>query len=561
MKTKKFLLLISGILMLGWICLLNTGVSLTYFMAEIVYGSENAADSAIVFSKNTGFYEEDFSLHLYAPSKEIYYTLDGSDPTRDSLKYEGAIRITDASMEENRDSMRTDVSANFLTDDPMYQAPDFLIDKCTVVKAVFYDADGNAGKIEERTYFVNFAQKSGYDNVNIISISTDPANLFDEETGIYVLGNTFEEYAQENDLTSRQWYSWYGNYSMYGREWEREASVHIFNAQRETVLSQNVGIRIQGGASRAFYPKSLNIYARKEYGKNRLEYDFFGTGYEPKRITLSSGGNDIYGKMLDRLGAELTEECEFCTMSYEPYVLFLNGEYWGFYYLTEKYDEHYIEHTYDIDADHVVIMKAGELATGIDEDQQLYDEMCDFIEHADMTIEENYRAACELLDMQSTIDYFAAEIYMARNGDWPQANYALWRSREVGDRPYEDGKWRWMLFDVNTSAFMNSLIEHDTLAYAIENNELFASLTKNEEFRAQFSERILEMADTLFEPGRVDSKITEYEVLMGAPMEKHLQRFFGTSNESYYIRSYIMREFAYARKAYVQEMLKNNSFL
>jgi predicted amidohydrolase len=42
------------------------------------------------------------------------------------------------------------------------------------------------------------------------------------------------------------------------------------------VLSQDVGIRIKGAASRSSVQKSFNVYARVDYGKDSLEYDFFG---------------------------------------------------------------------------------------------------------------------------------------------------------------------------------------------------------------------------------------------------------------------------------------------
>lgn len=50
-------------------------------------------------------------LRLFSPGGEkIYYTLDGSEPTGDSLLYEGAIRIADNTQEENRYAGRTDLT-------------------------------------------------------------------------------------------------------------------------------------------------------------------------------------------------------------------------------------------------------------------------------------------------------------------------------------------------------------------------------------------------------------------------------------------------------------------
>ena len=184
-----------------------------------------------------------------------------------------------------------------------------------------------------------------------------------------------------------------------------------------------------------------------------------------------------------------------------------------------------------------------------------------FIELADMTNDVNYQKACKLIDMESFIDYYAAEIYMARNGDWPSANYALWRSREISEREYEDGKWRWMLFDVNTSALDYKLIEHDTIAYVMKECKLFANLSKNEQFRKTFSERLREMRDVIFEEKLVNAKLDEYKLLMSDPMETHFRRFFGTSNDEFHSRRRRIREFIYSRSDYIEEMLEHNGFI
>ena len=537
-------------------------VTLAYVFANLLNEEQDVGRDSnhIIFSKESGFYEEKFYLSIWAPSDEIYYTLDGSEPGKESYKYETPILIDDASQNENTNSMRTDFSAYFLEDDSRYQVPEYLIDKCTVLKVAYYDGHGERSKTEERTYFVSYEEKSGYEDMNIVSITSQPEGLFDSEKGIYVLGDTFSEYAKDTDYEQEAEWTWEANYKNSGREWERSAHIEVFDSNKQLVVSQNIGLRIQGGVSRAYYPKSLNLYARDEYGSNQMKYDFFGTGYFPQRVTLSSGGNDYYGKIRDRIGAELTSDYNFCTMHYVPYVVFLNGEYWGFYYLTEKYDEHYIEHYYNVDKDNVVMIKQYDLEAGMPEDYILYEEMRSFIEKTDMSNDDNYQKACEIIDMESFIDYYAAEIYMARNGDWPEANYALWRSREISQKKYEDGKWRWMLFDVNTSALHSDLVEHDTLAYVVEECRLFRSLAKNAQFRTQFADKLREMRDVVFPLERAEVKLNEYELLMSGPMENHMKRFFGKNNERFLIESREVWAFACLRGEYIEPMLENNGF-
>lgn len=574
MKKSRKIILFFTIILLAVCCHWFSAADIRYFFAGIIYGDQ-ANSGNIIFSRESGFYDEDFRLRIYAPTEEIYYTLDGSDPNRDSNRYEEPLMIGDASDHPNIYAQRTDVTTSFQDEkieaysanpEP-YVVPKEPVDKCTVIKAAYYDQNGNLSDITEKVYFVGFDEKSGYEGMKIVSIVTDPENLFGYDSGIYVTGKTFDTWFEENkDQGSWElahWSFWGSNYRNKGMDWERESSIQIFNEDRERVLSQNVGIRIQGGGSRALLPKSLNLYAREQYGVNKIYYDFWNTGYYPKRMTLSIGGGDQYTKIKDRLVSELAKECKIVTMNYEPCVLFLNGEYWGVYHMTEKYDEHYIEHYYDVDKgtliDDVIMIKNGAVETGVEADYYVsYSEMLDFVSNADMMVEENYQKACELIDIESFIDYFAVEGYIARCGDWPDSNFALWRSRNVSTKPYEDGKWRWMLFDVNSTAMEEGMIDHDTISYMRATSPLFDNLCNNESFRKSFAERMIEISDTVFEKDRVNQKLAEYVEELEVPIEKNFQRFFGTSNEKFYEEIGKLQVFFEHRRPYVMDSIKNN---
>ena len=576
MRKKNLFILLSVLIFLA-VCIASLEANIKYVFAEMRYGSQGT-NSDIVFSKKSGFYNREFELSIYAPTEEIYYTLDGSDPDKNSIKYETPIKISDASLNENVYSMRADVSARFLEDEiienggevqkePIYKLPEYPVDKCNVIKVVYYDEAGRKSEISERVYFIGFDQKAGYEDINVISITTAPDNLFDDETGIYVLGEKYSEFAEvgmEEDYWARTyWHHWDANYHQRGIEWERESNIQIFDENKNHVLSQNVGIRIQGGGSRGFLPKSLNIYAREEYGENKLYYDLFGTGYYPKRVTLTTGGDDYYTKIKDRLISELAEDCDIVTMNYEPYVLFLNGEYWGFYYLTEKYDVEFFENYYGVPKgkmiDDVIIIKNDKVEAGVDADWYVsYAEMKDAILNYDLSIQENYEHACQLVDIDSFIDYFAVEGYIARCGDWPDSNFALWRSRYNSGKMYEDGKWRWILFDVNSTSITESLLTHDVIGSLRSTSELFDSFCANESFKRKFSERLIELSDTIFAKENVNQKISEYVTLMDQPMKKHFSRFFGTSNEKFYEGIEDITVFFEKRKSFVMDSIETH---
>lgn len=201
-------------------------------------------------------------------------------------------------------------------------------------------------------------------------------------------------------------------------------SCQFFDTDKNFLFSQEAGARIQGGGSRGFIQKNLNLYARQEYdGNKRFLGKIFGTDYHPKKMTLSSGSDDYVGKMKDYLIAECASEQQyFSTMDMEPYVLFLNGEYWGMYFLTEKYDDKYVEYHYDVSDDNVVMVKNGLIEEGMEEDIRLWTDTENFISSHNMADVENYKRACELIDIESFIHYYACQIYIARNGDWPMSN-------------------------------------------------------------------------------------------------------------------------------------------
>ena len=571
------------------------------FKAPVQEYENNAVKAGrIIFSKPSGFYEKPFTLRIKAPTTEIYYTLDGKEPVRGqegTFRYtQAGIEISDVTSSENIHSARTDVTTAFDKDlvseygDEStlidYKVPEDPVDKCTILRAVFYDIHGKRSDVQTGSYFIGYENREGYGTAGIISIVTDPDNLFGYEEGIYVTGKVFDDFVASDSFHngdlwySHTWWWWDANYNRRGRDWERVANVQFFSEEGDLLLQQQAGIRIQGGGSRGFLPKSLNLYARKDYdGNSSFHYDFFNTGYQAKRLTLTSSGDDYYTRQKDRLVSELTAGQGFSVMHYKPCIVFLDGEYWGLYFLTEKYDEKYFSYYYDVPEEEVLEIKNNTIETGTQEDLALYEDMRSFIEDSDMAVQENYEKACSLIDIDSFINYYAAQIYCGRCGDWPRGNFALWRTRpapvdpeaeavpgrptpreddsaataETGEEtrpeadtsaedpdqekdgisddfsPYADGRWRWILFDVNSAAISPGLLDHDTLGYVLKDSrmKMFSSLWENPDFREKFCTRILEDGQTIFSPDTVNKKLDSYASEITEPMNVHFCRFFG----------------------------------
>lgn len=529
-------------------------------------------DCQLIFSKASGFYEEEFELELTSNSGTIYYTLDGTLPDKNSIKYEKPILITDATDHDNVYSMRTDVSTGFekeeiekfSSDYPEYQVPDYNIDKAAIVRAIVYDeVGGGYSDVKTASYFIGFSQKDGYDKMKILSIVTDPSNLFDYETGIYVTGKAYDEYVKEYRNSGNYhwreefWTLWLANYRNRGIKWERKAWCQFFDESSQLVLEQECGIRIHGASTRSYNPKSLNIYAREEYdGNKKLQNDFWGTGYYPTAVTLSQGGNDERTKSKDYLISEAVRDLNASTMHYEPYVLFLNGEYWGIYWLNEKYNAHYLGYYYDVDKDNVIMIKQGGLEAGKEgEDDKYYLKMVEFCSNSNVTKEENYQKVCELIDMESYLDYYAVMLYLGRREDWPSGNYALWRVRKTEKTPYGDGKWRWMFYDFNSPGYS---INFDSIEYAMSEDKMFKNLMTNDTFRGQLLSRIEEFSDTVFNFEDMSESIDKYQEFISDPMSENDKRFYSDDSlDVFNSELEALRHFFAKRKEYLISVLEN----
>lgn len=515
--------------------------SLLLLVLVLVFSPGGNADAPI-FSKESGFYDEAFYLSIEsAEGTDIYYTLDGSEPDKTSYRYEMPICIDNASFRENVYSARTDTSVGFYSDlieqyktvdaDPEYEVPDFLVDKCSVVRAVAIGKKGERSEVVTKTYYVGISPDE-YDGCNFISVVANPEDLFGEENGIYVTGEVFKNYLKNGEL-DKNWRFWEANYTQRGKDWEREAVIQMFNSKGELLTSKIGGIRVRGGVSRGTLPRGLNLYAREEYdNENTFGITMFDGRFRPESISLTSGGNQITTQFSDYMMTQRTRQLNYATMEFEPYVLFLNGEYWGFYWMAEKYDEAYLAYHYDIREEDAVIVKNGELEAGNDKDILLYENMQKFFRDNDMSIEANYTEAQEIIDIDSFIDYYATMIYIARNSDWPNDNTALWRTKEKGKTEYTDGRWRWMLFDCNSLSMRDDkdLVPHDTLNYVIENDAVFASLWKNSIFQEKFEERILYIADACFDAEEMEQFIMKYNEQMVPILSKTWKRFYGSDN-------------------------------
>ena len=99
----------------------------------------------------------------------------------------------------------------------------------------------------------------------------------------------------------------------------------------------------------------------------------------------------------------------------------------------------------------------------------------------------------------------------------------LFRSEDEGSE-FGDGRWRWMLFDVNSGGM--ALTEYDSLLEVLYDDGMFSSFYQNEEFRLRFAERILYIGEEILNAQNCGQFLKKHGETMRIPMMKSNERFY-----------------------------------
>lgn len=443
-------------------------------------GKANAAgyaDSAAAptFSLPAGMYDDACEIALTAdPGTRICYTLDGATPTEDSTLYRGPIPVATT----------------------------------TVIRAIAYRDGYLPSNPVCATYLI------GEDiQIPVVSIVTDPANLFDEETGIYADGPGWTPEKPH-----------YG--ANYWQDWERPAHMELIEPDGTVGISQGIGLKIFGGCSRAEEQKSFSLMSRSQYGNDTFDYPVFPdlpyTSY--KDLIIRNPEDNGYSYIRGKLQIDLAvENADVDGQAHRQTILFLNGEFWGIYDLMEKLNEHFIAQHHDVNPDKIdLLVYNGDVVMGSNAD---YLALIEFVKTHDLFCQENYDYVASQVDIDNYIDWCAIEIFVG-NDDLP--NTKFWRAQTPG------GKWRWILYDLDwgylhlhqrkyasrMDLFNLFLDPKGAGAMDRTDNTLIRGLLENEAFKQRFIERFVYHCTVTFNPDKVLQRIDE----LAANIEPYMQR-------------------------------------
>lgn len=428
-----------------------------------------------VFSLAGGIYNKaQISVELKNENKtqsDIYYTVDGSDPDINSIRY----------------------------------AEPLIIDSNTVLRAVSVSKDTNYNNslIKTNTYFVNESTK-----MPIVSLAVDSLHLWNNDDGILR-----EENLYYNKIVP--------------------ANFEYFANSDSKPYNLNVGLRLNGAATRSYPQKSWRVYSEDYYQEPYFNYPFFADSNNNymnkyKRLVLRNAGNDwskgfIRDQLAHAVAGGLNQD-----LNHSPIVnvlTFLNGRFYGIADLMERHDKSFLADKYDIDKNSITMAeinnyyslpetKYGSPYTASKEWMDLMDTL-DFLDMNDDGLE----YIKSKIDIDNYIDYIILNSFL-QNRDWISNNVIFWKSEDL------DNRWRWMVndmditfaYDTNKTAAYNNYYQlvHSDADISI----LFRRLIKSDEFYHKYLNRFADLLNSSFQPANLVDKVDK----IAGILEPEIQR-------------------------------------
>lgn len=477
----------------------RSGSSILYF-SKPTPGSKNGggteAISYVPYADiKSGIYDsnKEFKVTLTGSGK-IYYTLDGSEPTTSSKVYSSPLTIK----------------------------------KTTVLRIMSKEAGKLSSDVNNYSYILDTSHKT-----SVMSLIIDSKKL--------------------NKVNN--------NTSLNSKVQER-GYVDYFDKEGEG-FSINVGLKLFGGSTRSYKKKSYEIKFKKKYGDAKLKYKVFKNVDSSvfDSLVLRTGSqdefqyNDQRTVIKDVVATSLMGQyTDVDVQDYVPIVLYINGKYWGIYFIREKVDETFVSNHYNVKAtktDTSILRIDGEVKSGTD---KKYNSMISFINSNSLSNSKNYEKIKEQIDIQSFSDFWIGEIYTA--------NYDILNTRYFSNPLVDNGKWKYIFYDIDSGFFrttQNTFNEYTNSSGMGSWNfptVLLRNMMKSSEFKSTFLERLSYNLNNTWAYKNVEKRIDEVIDEIGKDEFKKNAERWGNSYSHWEKSIKSMKTFAKNRNSYVVKYAK-----
>ncbi len=485
------------------------------------------------FDVTSGFSSSNIQIQLShaVAGVDIYYTLNGNEPTQNDILYTGPITLQSRVGEaDNYATIPTNPSLTFpfgtyttsRANNRGWLPPYTESFKINVLRAKAFKTGHTPSISVTHNYMVDPAPTSRY-SLPIVSLTVDSNYLFSADSGIYVYGNHAD-----------------GNYSQKGADWERTGHIEIFDDLGNSILSHDIRLRMHGGGSRHSARKNIRLYG--EYnGLNNFDVDLFDNTEQTKfkRLMIRAGGHRPDCLPRDDMANAITEGLNNDQQHYRRVILFINGEYWGLHSIKERVDNYFFQNQYGVDDNDITVLdqEYDVQSGGHVVDATMISNLETFMQNNDMTLLPNYLYVTDRIDVDNYIDYMCSEIFLS-NQDWVYSNVVLWRKTgplNPDETLGHNGKFRWLMYDMdgafggscNQAYYTVNTLEDATVETGLYSSytRFFRGLLESPVFRDKFINRFNDLLNSWFREGVVTAKMNEFHTTLSAEMMENVNRW------------------------------------
>ena len=358
---------------------------------------------------------------------------------------------------------------------------------------IYYTTDGTLPTVASKRYqgeTIVF-DKTG----NLRTICKNGSYITSRESA-YTYYVDIPDYSLPLVMVSVEENAMFGENGTYTKSSKTEIPGHVsFYEDGVEKFSVGCGVKIFGGTSIYYAKKSFQLKFRGKYGASKLDYKVFDNLDIDSfnSLVLRAGGQAQYRSMIsDEVGTSIASLSgnmpSLLVQSYRPCDLYINDRYMGVYFIREKISDDFVASHLGGDPSETTIIKdfwnGSYAVAGVDGAE--WKEIWSFVQKKDLTVASNYEYLKSVIDFDSLIDFYIMEMFV---GNTDSGNVRLCKTR------YGDGKWRWILFDLDLSFEIQKSGANTYLGSLSAKkrpfNPVIYNLLKNKEFSQYFEDRLM----------------------------------------------------------------------